>query len=103
MLSPIVRRRVRWAVFATLLAIVLYPLSLGPASYFMFRDATPRVPFAAIYRAFYAPLWAVANGLGHAGPLVDYENYYIRLAIHHDGRDVLPVLIPPFPREDLPK
>jgi hypothetical protein len=97
------RRRLRCTVIATLAAILLYPISLGPAAYVVFRDATPRTPFADIYRTFYRPLWAAANGLCCAGPLWDYENYCIHLAAHHDGRDIQVMIIPPEPRPDLPE
>jgi hypothetical protein len=101
--APSVRRRLRWIGLATLIALVVYPVSLGPASYFVWRDATPRMPFAPMYHAFYRPLWAVANPLGLAGPLWDYEDYCIRLAAHHDGNDIGPVITPPEPRDDLPE
>jgi hypothetical protein len=38
-----------------------------------------------------------------AGPLWDYEDYCIRLAAHHDGNDIGPVITPPEPRDDLPE
>lgn len=97
-----VRRRLLWTAIVTVLALVLYPISLGPTSYVLFRDATPRVPFAAIYHAFYAPLWAAANRVGFAGPLWDYQNYCVLLAAHHDGRDVGVTIIPPEPRDGVP-
>ncbi len=102
-LAASIRRRLRWIALATLFLIVLYPVSLGPTSYLLFRDATPRVPFAAIYHTSYRPLWAIAKVTGLAGRLEEYQDYGILLAAQHDGRDTPPLIIPPYPRDDLPE
>jgi len=98
-----VRRRLRWIAIAALVALVSYPLSLGPVSYLMFRDATPVDPFAPILEALYRPLWVIADMTGFAGHVSDYQDYFITLAAHHDGRDNPPPIIPPYPRDDLPE
>ena len=102
-LAASVRRQLRWIALATLLLILLYPVSLGPTSYLLFRDATPRVPFAAIYHRFYRPLWAIGEVAGFADLLSDYQDSCILLAAHHDGRDTPPLIIPPSLRDDLPE
>ena len=98
-----VRRRLRWTALATIAALILYPISLGPAAYLPWRDVTPTSPFAAMYHAFYRPLWAVSNRAGFAGLLWDYENYCIHLAAHHDGDDIELIITGPEPRDDLPE
>jgi len=96
-------RKKRWAAAVAAWLVLIYPLSLGPAKYLLFRDFTPALPFASIFRAVYAPLEALVRGTRLEPELDRYEGWWARLAAVHDGRDEPPLLIPPYPRPDLPE